>query len=386
MFHSLVTNCAAWTKTIIHPPSRDLETMAESSSPLPALPTLTSIVIPATSSSPPAVVIDEEKDDSPQEASAIVDLSKSIVKLPMDLVKEFDVAKTWPKDSAMAMLIKNPAIISEPQFVLAMELSMLGVIHGSDDSTLGTNDDSDASPWINLTYPSSTTRTHLLTRRREKKPSLYQSDEVAMVGNYNRVYHSQLLAMLAARKVQGKGPLHPVTIVDDSDESGGQVPQLRSNMFFIVPVNDWSEVEVAVQRGKATLIALDRQDMDEWMRMNVVGVDVCCLKQYLGTMTLKFRSLSESSPTEFAQWLDQAALKVKMAAIREEASRLQLLQYEKMIKTAAMSKKRAIDALSSGDDGNGQLVTAGVGSTTYNHDDDRGDDDKSERDSKRCKS
>lgn len=344
--------------------------------------TPTSIVIPESTT------VDEGKEELQQSSvssSVVVDLSRGMVKLPMDLVKVFDVVKTWPKDSGMAMLIKNTngSADSEPQFVLAMELSMLGVIHGSVDSATSDSTDSSnlsvSSPWAAV-YPSSTKRSLLIERRREKKPSLYQSDEVAMVGNYNRVYHSRLVTMLAQRKIMGKEALPKVTIVDDSDESCGYVPQLRSNMFVIVPVKNWTQVEVAVQRGKATLVALNRQDMDEWMRTNVVGVDVHCLKHYLGTLSLKYRELSTDSPQEFATWLDQAAVKVQMFKSKEQMT-------NKMAKSSAISKKRAIDAISNGDDGNGHFDTSST-----KHDDDHchknadADVEGSEKDAKRSRS
>lgn len=368
--------------------------MAESSSPLLTLPTLTAISTDESEKESK----DESSPLSPLQSSVMVvvpasrDLSESMVKLPMNLVNFFDVAKTWPKDSGMAMLIKSADSSSTgPQFVLAMELSMLGVIHGSTnvadalDSKVGDSADSSSStssssPWA-ANYPSSTKRSELLTMRREKKPSLYTSDEVAMVGNYNRVYHSQLVAMLEQRKLLGKEPLPPVTIKDAADESGGHTPQLRSNMFFIVPAMNWTKVDVAVQRGLATLVALDRQDMDQWMRDNVVGVDVHCLKHYLGTMSLKYRDML---PQEFATWLDQAAVKAAMVKSKEE-----------MLKASTSNKKRAIDALSSGDDGNGNYQlpadtkTSTDASTPSAIADDRsnsGGDESGEKDSKRFKS
>lgn len=201
---------------------------------------------------------------------------REYVFLPLGLTKTFDVGKLWVGDNSFIIRDNSPCHLGGT-FVCAwaMEASIMGVVHG-DDTPL---------------------RNDIISERSKIMNSTNASGVADTIGGLNRVYHMQLKDFLSRRKYFGT-VLPPVKIVDEVDESGGCVPQLRSDMVLMVSIG--SNVGSDIAEGRARLIARDRKDMHQWMRDNVVSVAREDLELLTGPLPEHF----DESSFEFANWLD----------------------------------------------------------------------------------
>lgn len=212
--------------------------------------------------------------------------SREFVSLPLGLTKKFDVGKLWVGDNSFIVRNSNPGHSGNTiafTCVWAMDASIMGVVHG-DNSPL---------------------RNDIIAERSKVMDTaasgIGNGSAAGTIGGLNRLYHAQLKNFLSQRKIGNTRviePLPPVTIDDEEDESGGCVPQLRSDMVLMVPIGD--SVGSDLVQGRAQLIARDRKDMHSWMRNNVVAVAREDLEQLTGPLPEHF----EESSAEFALWLD----------------------------------------------------------------------------------
>lgn len=258
--------------------------------------TSTDISNVASSQLSAAPVADSSDSSTDEKGGLTADELKQFVMIPKDLVKKFDIGKVWEYSLSKkeTFLVYNDKGNLVP--VMALDCTYVGATRGA----VGAE------------------RIDILLRRAYFDQEGKRDDQRGLANTIaaNHLYHDQLKALMKKR-----GVVDPPSMQQrGDDESGGCDPQLRSDtvmrisMQDVGPDMDPKHVSVAALLGKGTLIALDTQDMCQWVLHKVVGVSVESLWGVVGELPINY---AEMSPAQLATWLDEQTVLVEAVKQRK---------------------------------------------------------------------
>jgi hypothetical protein len=195
--------------------------------------------------------------------------TSTLVKLPVALLKKFDIGKCYACDN---------------------------VVKTKDGKSCWIVD----AARLNISTGLSSLKYDILSCRdyEEKNKTGTRLMGLARAQNANVKYTDQLKAFLEEGKLQ-----LPVVPEDVIDESGGVKCQLHHEMAFVIDYDSNDDEEERLDQGLGKIIAINELGAEEWIRKNVVAIDKHEVEDLVGKLPNNYLTMPDDI---FAQYLDLA--------------------------------------------------------------------------------